>query len=220
MTNNTNRQSSIVNRQSSRLRLAVLLSGSGTTLENLLQKRQAGELAADVAVVVSSRAEAFGLERARKHNIPALSVPRRGHNGIEDFSKAIFEALIPYKPELVCLAGFMSLLKLPPSFTQRVVNVHPALLPSFGGKGFYGHKVHEAVLKYGCKVSGCTVHFVDNQYDHGPIIAQQAVPVLPGDTAESLAARVQEAERELYPRAIQLYAKGRLKIEGQVVKVL
>ena len=108
----------------------------------------------------------------------------------------------------------MSLLKLPPAFTQRVVNVHPALLPSFGGKGFYGHKVHEAVLKYGCKVSGCTVHFVDDQYDHGPIIAQQAVPVLPEDTAESLAARVQEAERELYPRAIQLYAAGAAEDRG------
>ena len=220
MTNNTNRQSSIVNRQSSRLRLAVLLSGSGTTLENLAQKRSAGQLDADIVVVVSSRAEAFGLERARKHNIPALTVQRREHHGIEDFSQAIFKALNPYKPDLVCLAGFMSRLKLPPAFTQRVVNVHPALLPSFGGKGFYGHKVHEAVLKFGCKVSGCTVHFVDDQYDHGPIIAQQAVPVLPEDTAESLAARVQEAERELYPRAIQLYAKGRLKIEGQVVKVL
>ena len=200
--------------------LAVLLSGSGTTLENLFQKREMGQLAADIVVVVSSRPEAYGLERARQRNVPAITVARRQYTAVEAFSDALFAALAPYQPDLVCLAGFMSLLKIPPQYQHRVLNIHPALLPRFGGKGYYGHRVHEAVLEYGCKVSGCTVHFVDNEYDHGPIVAQKAVPVLPDDTAESLAARVQEAERDIYPQAIQLYAEGRLKVEGPRVKIL
>jgi phosphoribosylglycinamide formyltransferase 1 len=139
----------------------------------------------------------------------------------ETFSKAIYEALAPYKPDLICLAGFMSLLKIVPAYQNRVVNVHPALLPAFSGKGFYGHHVHEAVLKNGCKVTGCTVHFVDDQYDHGPIILQKEVGVLPDDTVESLAARVQAAEREAFPQAIQLIADGRLKIiEGRRVEIV
>ncbi len=204
----------------SNIKLAVLLTGSGTTLENFFQKRDAGKLNADVAVVVSSRPDAFGLERARRRNIPALTVERRKYVLPEEFSEAIFEALAPYKPDLVCLAGFMSLLRIPPAYNHRVLNIHPALLPSFGGKGFYGDKVHESVLKQGCKVAGCTVHFVDNEYDQGPIVAQRAVPVLPDDTVETLAARVQEAEREVYPEAIQLYATQRLKIEGRTVKIV
>jgi len=202
-------QSSIANRQSSiPLRLAVLLSGSGTTMENLVLKRQAGELDAEVVVVVSSRAGAFGLERAKKHDIPALAVPVRKYDNCADFSAAIFEAIAPYKPDLICLAGFMSRIMLPPAYAGRVLNVHPALLPSFGGQGFYGHHVHAAVLKHGCKVSGCTVHLVDDQYDHGRIIDQKVVPVLPDDTADSLAERVQAAERELYPQVIQSFVSG------------
>lgn len=201
------------------LRLAVLLSGSGTTLENLFEKREAGDLAVDIAVVLSSRADAYGLERARKRGVPALVVARREYKGVEDFSAAVFSAIAPYQPELVCLAGFMCRLRIPESFNNRVVNVHPALLPAFGGKGFYGHYVHEAVLRAGCKVSGCTVHFVDNKYDHGPIIAQQAVPVFPDDAVEALTARVQAAERDLYPKAIQLFAERRLKVQGGIVRI-
>ncbi|MFH0939883.1 MAG: phosphoribosylglycinamide formyltransferase [Planctomycetota bacterium] len=202
------------------LRLAILLSGSGTTLENLFEKRAAGRLSADIVVVISTRADAYGLERARQRNVPSVIVARRAYTGVEEFSEAIFAALTPYKPDLVCLAGFMSLLKIPSHFEHRVLNIHPALLPRFGGKGYYGHRVHEAVLEYGCKVSGCTAHFVDNEYDHGPIIAQKAVPVLSDDTVDALAARVQEAEREIYPQVIQLYANDRLKIEGRRVKIL
>ncbi len=205
--------------KNSMMRIAVLLTGSGTTLENLFQKRDAGALDVEIVAVLSSRADAFGLERARKRGIPAHVVERKKFVLPEDFSAAIFETLAPYKPDLICLAGFMSLLKIPDAYAHRVINIHPALLPAFGGKGYYGNKVHESVLKAGCKITGCTVHFVDNEYDQGPIVAQRSVPVLDDDTVESLAARVQAAEREIYPEAIQLVAQGRLKIEGRTVKV-
>jgi phosphoribosylglycinamide formyltransferase 1 len=202
------------------IKLAVLLSGSGTTLENLFEKRDAGRLNADVAVVVSSRSDAFGLERARKRSIPAFAIERKKFNSPREFSEAIFSKIAPYKADLIVLAGFMSLLEIPEAYRGRVLNVHPALLPAFGGKGFYGHKVHEAVLKHGCKIAGCTVHFVDDHYDQGPIVAQKSVPVLPEDTVDTLAARVQAAEREVFPEAIQLFAEGRLKIDNRVVRIL
>lgn len=203
----------------SRLKLAVLISGNGSTLENIFDKSTLGLLDADVSVVVSSRSGVYGLDRARKHNVPTVTVSRKSFKSVDDFSTAIYSSLAPYKVDLICHAGFMSMLRVPPDFENRVVNVHPALLPSFGGKGFYGHHVHEAVLKHGCKISGCTVHFVDNEYDSGPIIAQQAVPVLDTDTPLSLAARVQQAERELYPEVIQWIADGRLQIVNRVVKL-
>jgi phosphoribosylglycinamide formyltransferase 1 len=203
----------------SKLKLAVLLTGSGTTLENLFEQRDAGKLDADISVVVSSRPDAYGLERARKRGVPALTVERRKFVLPEEFSDAIFAAIAPYKPELICLAGFMSLLKIPAAYEHRVINIPPALLPSFGGKGYYGNKVHESVLKHGCKISGCTVHFVDNEYDQGPIIAQKAVPVLADDTVESLAARVQAAEREIYPEVIQLFAQNRIRLDNRIARI-
>ena len=201
------------------IKLAVLLTGSGTTLQNLLDKRDAGKLDADVAAVVSSRADAYGLVRASKRGIPTVVIERGKYVLPEDFSDAIFEAIAPYKPDLVCLAGFMSMLQIGPAYVNQVINIHPSLLPAFGGKGFYGNKVHASVLATGCKLTGCTAHFVDNEYDHGPIIAQKAVPVVSGDTVETLAARVQEAEREIFPEAIQLFALGRLKVENRLVTV-
>jgi len=202
-----------------RLNLAVLLSGNGTTLENLFEKCASGNLDAEITCVISSRADAFGLERARKRNVPAITVPRKAYGTIDEFSAAVYAAMTPYKVDVIAHAGFMCMLRIPQEWEHRVVNVHPALLPSFGGKGFYGHHVHEAVLKHGCKVSGCTVHYVDNQYDNGPIIAQRCVPVLNDDTSETLGARVQQAERELYPEAIQIIAEGRIKIVNRVVSV-
>jgi phosphoribosylglycinamide formyltransferase-1 len=202
------------------MRLAILLSGQGTTLENLFEKIAAGRLEASVAVVLASRADAFGLERARRRQIPALVVERRKFVLPEEFSEAIFKALAPHRPDLICLAGFMSMLRIPREYRNKAINIHPALLPSFGGKGFYGDRVHESVLKAGCKVTGCTVHIVDDEYDHGPIIAQKAVPVLPDDTVESLAARVQAAERELYPEVIQFFVKKRVQVEGRTVRIL
>jgi len=197
-----------------RLKLAVLLSGSGTTLENIFQKSAAGTLHADVALVVASRSDAFGVERAKRRGVSARVVEKKQFKNTAEFSQALFDVITPYSPDLIVLAGFMSLLKIPPQYKNKVINVHPALLPAFGGKGFYGRHVHEAVLKHGCKLAGCTVHFVDDAYDQGPIIAQKAVPVLPDDTADSLAARVQLAEREIYPEVIELIAQDRLRIEN------
>ena len=201
------------------LKIAVLLSGNGTTLQNLLDRIAAGDLDVKVVCVLSSRADAYGIERAKNAGVPACVVARRDHSDVDSFSKSVWEALEPYGPELVALAGFMSLLKVPETYTMRIINVHPALIPAFSGKGMYGHHVHEAVLESGVKVTGVTVHFVDNEYDHGPIILQESVPVLEDDTADTLEERVQAKERELYPKAMQLYAQGRLKVEGGRVRV-
>jgi phosphoribosylglycinamide formyltransferase-1 len=202
------------------LRLAVLLSGSGTTLQNLLDRSAAGRLPAQVVLVVSSRADARGLERARRAGIPATVVSRQQAGSLEEFSRRVFERCRQAQAELVCLAGFLQLLRVPDDFQGRVMNIHPALIPAFCGQGFYGQRVHEAALAHGVKVSGCTVHFADNQYDHGPIILQRTVPVLDDDTPESLATRVHEQENEAYPEAIQLFAKGRLRLEGRWVRIL
>ena len=202
------------------LRLSVFLSGNGTTLENLLVQREAGQLPAEVVQVVASRPDAFGLERAKRRGLSAAVVERKKFILAEEFSEALFETVSAARPDLICLAGFLSLLKIPPPYENRVMNIHPALLPSFGGKGYYGERVHEAVLKEGCKATGCTVHFVDNEYDHGPIIAQKAVPVEEADSPDSLGKRVQEAEREIYPEVIRLFAAGRLRIEGRCVRIL
>ena len=200
-------------------KIAVLLSGSGTTLQNLIDRIGTGQLDAEICGVISSRADAYGLERARKHGIPAVAVPRRDFPDAPSFNTALWDAVNANTPDLVVLAGFMSLLTVPAGFENRIMNVHPALIPAFCGKGMYGHHVHEAVLAYGAKVTGATVHFVDSAYDHGPIILQECVPVREGDTPDSLAERVQAKERELYPKAIQLFAEGRLQVEGRIVHV-
>lgn len=200
-----------------RIKLAVLLSGSGSTLENICEHSAAGKLDADVSVVVSSRVNVLGVERAKRRGIPVFVVSHKKHPDPVQYSNTIFEHIRPYAPDLVVLAGFMSMLKIPAAYSNRVINVHPALLPAFGGKGMYGHHVHEAVLKHGCKITGCTVHFVDDHYDQGPIIAQKAVDVKDDDTVETLAARVQQAERELYPKTIQWFAEGRLRLQGRQV---
>lgn len=199
------------------VRLAVLLSGSGRTLQNFLDRIDAGTLSAQVVHVVGSLRSAYGLERARQRSIPASVIRRRDYEDTEAFSAAIWDCVGAAAPDLVALAGFMCHVTIPAGFLGRVMNIHPALLPSFGGKGMYGHHVHEAVLSYGCKISGCTVHFVDNEYDRGPIIIQRSVPVLEGDVPDTLAARVFEQECEAYPEAINLFAQGRLAIRGRRV---
>jgi phosphoribosylglycinamide formyltransferase-1 len=202
------------------LRLAVLLSGGGTTLQNLLDRAADGRLPAQVVQVVSSRAEAFGLERARRAGVPAVVVTRQEAGSLDEFSRLVFAPCRQAAAELVCMAGFLQLVQIPSDFEGRVMNIHPALIPAFCGKGFYGQRVHEAALAYGVKVSGCTVHFADNAYDHGPIILQRTVPVLDDDTPETLAARIHEQENEAYPEAIRLFAEGRLRIEGRRVRIL
>lgn len=202
------------------LRLAVLISGNGTTLQNLLDRCADGRLAAEVVLVVASRADAFGLERARKAGVPAMAVNRNEAGSQEEFSRRIFAYCREARAHLVCMAGFLQLVQVPDDFVGRVMNIHPALIPAFCGRGYYGHRVHEAVLAYGARVSGCTVHFADNEYDHGPIIAQRCVAVLDDDTPETLAGRVFAAECEAYPEAIRLFAEARLRIEGRRVRIL
>jgi len=202
------------------LNLAVLLSGSGRTLENVQQAIMAGRLSARVAVVVSSKSEAYGLVRARQHGLDAVAVPRQNYPNLQAFNEAMHAVLAHYPIDLVVLAGFLSLYAPPPALAGRVMNIHPALLPAFGGKGLYGDRVHRAVLESGVKLSGCTVHFADACYDHGPIILQVAVPVEDDDTIEALAARVFAAECALYPQAIQLFAEDRLRIAGRRVRIL
>jgi formyltetrahydrofolate-dependent phosphoribosylglycinamide formyltransferase len=202
------------------LRIGVLLSGSGTSLENLCERIDAGELPARVAVVVSSREQALGLERARRRGIAALAVPRRAHPEVKEFNDALHAALEPFDLDLVLLLGFLSPFELRGRFEGRALNVHPALVPAFSGTGYYGARVHEAVLEAGVKLTGATVHFVDEQYDHGPIVLQEAVAVLHDDTPETLAARVQAVERRLVPEAVRLFAAGRLRIEGRRVRIL
>ena len=196
------------------MKIAVLLSGSGTTLENIFEHVERGELPVEVAVVVSSRADAFGIERAKKRGVPTHVVARRAFATLEEYTEAVFAPIKESGAELVVFAGFMVQLGVPEDYRDRILNVHPALLPSFGGKGMYGHFVHEAVLAHGCKVSGCTVHIVNSEYDRGPIVMQKSVPVLEDDTPDTLAGRVQAAEREVYPLAIRAFAEGRVVVEG------
>lgn len=202
------------------LRVGVLLSGSGTSLENLCERIDAGELPARVAVVVSSQEGALGLERARRRGIAAFAVARRRHPEVKEFNDALHAVLERFDLDLVLLLGFLSPFELRGRFEGRAINVHPALVPAFSGKGFYGPRVHRAVLEAGVRFTGATVHFVDEQYDHGPIILQEAVPVLDDDTPDALAARVQAAERRLVPEAVRLFAAGRLRIEGRRVRIL
>lgn len=199
------------------IRLAVLISGGGTTLVNFLKKIKAGELNAEIAVVIASREGIAGIDRAREAGVPCEVIARKKFDSVdtENFSNAIFNRCRAANVDLVTLAGFLSLIHIPPDFEHRVLNIHPALIPAFCGQGFHGHHVHEAVLARGVKLSGCTVHFADNEYDHGPILVQRAVPVLGGDTPDTLAARVFEAECEAYPEAIRLFANGVLQIEDR-----
>jgi formyltetrahydrofolate-dependent phosphoribosylglycinamide formyltransferase len=187
----------------SKARLAVLISGSGSTLQNLAQHIADGKLSVSIAGVISSRPDVYGLVRAKNLHVPHEVIDRRKFPDAADFSDAVFAQIHRYQADLVIMAGFLSLLRIAPAFENRVLNIHPALLPKYGGRGMHGMKVHAAVIAAGESISGCTVHFADNQYDHGPIILQRTCPVLSGDTAEQLAARVFEQECIAYPEAIE-----------------
>lgn len=202
------------------INLAVLLSGSGTTLQNLIDRIKDGTLDTEIKVVISSKSNAYGLQRAQQNNIPTAIIRPKDYENFYSFNKALWDTIRQYPIDLVVLAGYLSLIEVPPDFEHRIMNIHPALIPSFCGQGMYGHHVHEAVIQSGVKITGCTVHFVDEHYDHGPIILQEAVPVFDDDTPDTLAERVQAKERELYPRAIQLFAENRLRIEGNKVRIL
>ena len=186
------------------LRLGVLISGGGTTLENLILRIASGQLrGVEIRHVISSRGAVRGVEVARAAGLPLQILRRRDYPDDAAYGAALTAALDAAGVDLVVLAGFLCYWQLPERYQGRVLNIHPALLPRFGGRGFFGHHVHEAVLAAGVTESGCTVHIVDNEYDHGPIVAQVRVPVQRGDTPETLAARVMQSERELLPQVIQ-----------------
>jgi formyltetrahydrofolate-dependent phosphoribosylglycinamide formyltransferase len=202
------------------IRLVALISGGGTTLLNFLEKIEAGELSAEVPLVIASRSDCSGIAKCQRAGLRCEVVARKSYSDTASFSRAIFDLCRSVQADLVTLAGFLSLIEVPDDFASRVMNIHPALIPAFCGQGMYGHKVHEAVLTRGAKVSGCTVHFADNRYDHGPIILQRCVPVEEGDSPDTLAARVFTAECTAYPEAIRLFAAGRLQIADGRVNVL
>lgn len=203
----------------SQLKIVVLISGSGTTLRNLIAQNAAGQLDVDIPLVISSNPDAAGLQFARDADIPVSIIERDHHDDAESFRDAIFGACRDVQPDYVIMGGFIKHVLIPDDFRNRVLNIHPALIPAFCGRGFYGRRVHEAVLDYGAKVSGCTVHFVDDHYDHGPIVLQKVIAVQDNDTPESLAARVHTAECEAYPEAIRLLSAGRVVIEGRHMRI-
>ena len=200
------------------LRLGALISGGGRTLLNLLDRAGAGSLAASVAVVIASRGEIPGAKLARKRGLDVRVARRRDFGREQQMHDVITRWLLERQVDLVCLCGYLRWFRVDEPFVGRVMNIHPALLPEFGGKGMYGLRVHRAVLAASRKVSGCTVHFVDETYDHGPIILQRECPVLAGDDEHRLAARVFEQECLAYPEAIRLFADRRLHIvDGRVL---
>jgi formyltetrahydrofolate-dependent phosphoribosylglycinamide formyltransferase len=199
--------------------LAVLISGGGTTLRNLDRRIGDGRLDARIAGVVCSRADAAGIDIARAAGLPCAVVPRKEFPDGVAFSAAVTGAVDALSPDLVVMGGFLSLWTIPERYLGRVMNIHPALIPAFCGKGFFGHHVHEAVVASGVKVTGCTIHFADNEYDRGPIILQRVVPVRTEETPDEVAARVFAEECEAYPEAIRLFAEGRLRIEGRRVHI-
>lgn len=202
-------------------KIAVLVSGGGTNLQALIDARQRGELGGgEIIAVISSKEGAYALERARKAGIPGYVLPRKDFDSNRAMTLALVEKLKALDIDLVVLAGCMVIFteELVQAYPNAIMNVHPALIPSFCGQGFYGLRVHEAALAYGVKLSGATVHFVSAECDAGPIIAQKAVPVLPGDTPETLQKRIMEqAEWKLLPEAVRLFCEGRLRVEGRTV---
>jgi len=205
-----------VKSEKAKKRLGILISGSGTNLQAIIDRSESGDLHAEVVCVISNKAEAFGLERARKHGIAAIHLDHRSYSGRGEYDAALVTTLQELHVDLVILAGFMRIVTpvLLDAFPNRVMNIHPALLPSFPGLD-----AQKQALDYGAKLSGCTVHFVDAGTDTGPIILQSAVPVLEDDSVASLSERIHHEEHKLYPAAIQLFAEGRLKVEGRRVLI-
>ena len=191
------------------MRIAVLVSGGGRSLENLADAIRRGEVPGEIVLVLASNRKAFALERARRLEIPAIVVDAEKKLSPPEFSREAFAAIERAGADVVVMAGFLRLLPLPEPWIGRVLNIHPALLPAFGGKGYYGDRVHEAVLAAGVKETGCTVHYVDNEYDHGPVLLQRRVPVREDDTVETLGARVFEEEKIALPEALRMHAKRR-----------
>lgn len=205
------------------LKLGILVSGGGTNLQAIMDKIDSGYLDCSIETVVSSREGVYALERAEKRGIPTKCISKKSFSAVEDYDRVLSEHFKAYKVDLIVLAGFLSMLGggFVEEYKNRIINIHPSLIPSFCGKGFYGIVPHRKALEYGVKVTGATVHFVDLEYDSGPIILQKAVEVQDDDTPETLQLRVmQQAEWEILPEAIKLYSENRLVIEGRRVRII
>ncbi len=198
-----------------KLNLAILCSGGGTNLQALIDAIERGELLAEIKIVISNNSKAFALERAKNHNIPALHLSHKQFTTLEEFDQRLLEVLKENQIDMVVLAGYMKILSpvIIRAYKNRILNIHPALLPHFGGPGMYGIHVHEAVIKSGVKITGVTVHIVDEVYDHGAIVIQKPVEVKDDDTPESLAERVLKVEHQTYKEAIQLFAESRVEVK-------
>ena len=203
-----------------KLRLAVFISGTGRTLKNLIDRIRAEQLSAEIVVVISSVANVVGLQYAEEESIPVEIVERGQYESLSEFSEANFSICRATRADYIVLAGYLRHIEIPKDFENRVLNIHPSLIPSFCGKGYYGNIVHSKVLEYGVKISGCTVHFVDQEYDSGPIILQKAVEVYEGDTPNTLNDRIFAAECQAYPEAIELLAQERVTVKGRIVKIV
>ena len=205
-------------------RIAVLVSGGGTNLQAIIDAIDQGTIKdTEIALVLSNNEGAFALERARRRGIPATVVSPKSYASRAAFNEALLDCVREHRPDLVVLAGFLCAIpdEMVEAYRNRIINIHPSLIPSFCGKGYYGLKVHEAALERGVKISGATVHFVDSGTDTGPIIMQKAVTVLPDDTPKSLQLRIMEqAEWKILPRVIDLIAHGKVKVDGRKVTVL
>jgi len=203
-----------------KVKIGVLISGGGTNLQALIDSVEKGDINGEVSVVVSDKKGVYGIERAKKHGINTVEIDKKSFADKDEFMKAIISNLEERNVELVVLAGFLSILSIEfiEKYRNRIINVHPSLIPAFCGEGYYGQKVHKAVLEYGAKISGATVHFVDEGADTGPIILQEAVKVEEDDTPETLAARVLTIEHKLLPQAVRLYCDGNLSIDGRKVR--
>ena len=203
------------------LRLAVFASGGGTNFQAILDAVERGTLPLTVALCLSNTPKAGALMRARRHDVPTATLNPRDFETEAAYVAALMAVLGEHGVNFIALAGYMR--KIPvavvEAFRGRMLNIHPAFLPSFGGKGLYGRRVHEAVLAYGARWSGATVHLVDEEYDTGPIVLQEPVPVLPGDTPETLAERVLRVEHWLYPQALRLFAEDRVTVDGRIVRI-
>lgn len=195
------------------LRMAALISGGGRTVLNLVDRIASGNLNAEIPIVIASRPDCSGVKRMRDAGLNCEVVAPKTFNSVTEFSSAMFDVIRQHQVDLVAMAGFLSLVEIPNDFERKVMNIHPSLIPAFCGQGFYGDKVHQAAIKRGVKVSGCTVHFADNHYDHGPIVLQNTVEVPDGATADDLASLVFDAECEAYPEAIRRFANGRLSLQ-------
>lgn len=204
------------------MRIAIFASGSGSNAEAIIRASIDGRLSAEIGLVVSNNASAGVLQRAKAFNVNYGVIDQRNFDSEESYNSSLFDLLDDNSIDFIALAGYLKLIKreMIKRYKNKITNIHPALLPSFGGKGFYGKKVHQAVLKAGCKVSGVTIHLVSEAYDRGPIISQSTVPVLEDDNPESLAARVLKFEHRIYPEALQLFADGRVKVTNNNAEII